>query len=100
MPASSPPATAPAATRAFHSVVRLPNGLAVRCISRRDPPFLYREIYERRCYLQHGLTLPRGGTVIDVGANIGLASLFFAEQLGPEVRQGCCRMDAGGVTGT
>jgi hypothetical protein len=80
-------ATAAAATAAAPplATARLPTGLLVRCVSKRDVPFLYREIYERRCYLSHGITLPRGGTVIDCGANIGLFSMQAAQELGSEV---------------
>jgi hypothetical protein len=65
--------------------VHLPNGLEVRCVSRRGVPFLYNEVYAQCSYLRHGITLPRGGTVLDVGANIGLFSLRAAELLGPGV---------------
>ena len=67
---------------------RLPNGLAVRYVSKRDVAFLYQEIYQQRCYLRHGISLPRGGTVLDIGGNIGLFALSAAEELGPEVRPG------------
>jgi hypothetical protein len=67
---------------------RLPNGLAVRYVSKRDVAFLYQEIYQHRCYLRHGISLPRGGTVLDIGGNIGLFALSAAEELGPEVRPG------------
>jgi cyclopropane fatty-acyl-phospholipid synthase-like methyltransferase len=41
--------------------------------------FLYDEQYRERCYLQHGVCLGPGATVIDVGANIGMFSMFAAE---------------------
>jgi hypothetical protein len=41
--------------------------------------FLYDEQYSERCYLQHGVSLAPGATVIDVGANIGMFSMFAAE---------------------
>jgi hypothetical protein len=41
--------------------------------------FLYDEQYSDRCYLQHGVSLAPGATVIDVGANIGMFSMFAAE---------------------
>lgn len=42
-----------------------------------ETEFLYEEIFTRRSYLQHGVTVPSDGapTVIDCGANIGLFSL-------------------------
>ncbi|HTV14751.1 MAG TPA: FkbM family methyltransferase [Acidobacteriaceae bacterium] len=45
--------------------------------------FMYREIFEDRCYLQHGLTLEDGDCVFDVGANIGMATLFFHRERRP-----------------
>ena len=74
-----------AAAAAAGLTTRLPNGLAVRYVSKRDVAFLYQEIYQQRCYLRHGISLPRGGTVLDIGGNIGLFALSAAEQLGPEV---------------
>ena len=65
---------------------KLPNGLAIRYVSRRDVPFLYREVYEEQNYLS-GLSLRRGDTVLDVGANIGLFGLRAAETVGREVRR-------------
>jgi ribosomal protein L11 methylase PrmA len=41
--------------------------------------FLYEEQYSERCYLQHGVSLAPGATVIDVGANIGMFSMLAAE---------------------
>ncbi|KAK9866875.1 hypothetical protein WJX84_010205 [Apatococcus fuscideae] len=67
---------------------RLPNGLNIRYVSRRDVAFLYREVYEEQGYLK-GLSLKRGDTVLDVGANIGLFALRAAETVGPEGRVVC-----------
>lgn len=77
--------------------IRAVGGPAVSCGQARAPVLLSRSqaycfplapLPCRRCYLQHGLALPPGGTVLDMGANIGLFSMFAAEQLGPEVRAG------------
>ncbi|HEV2727438.1 MAG TPA: FkbM family methyltransferase, partial [Solirubrobacterales bacterium] len=57
---------------------RLANGLEVAHHNRHETDYLFREIFERRCYLRHGLTLRDGDTVIDVGANIGMFTLFVA----------------------
>jgi FkbM family methyltransferase len=43
--------------------------------------FLYHEIFEQRCYLQHGITVRDGDVVIDAGANLGLFSLFVARSV-------------------
>ncbi|MDB4989931.1 MAG: FkbM family methyltransferase, partial [Myxococcaceae bacterium] len=50
--------------------------------------FIYAEIFERHCYEQHGIALPSGATVIDVGANIGLFALRV-KQLDPAARLYC-----------
>ena len=41
--------------------------------------FLYDEVYQQQQYLQQGVVLRQGGTVLDVGANIGLFSMLAAE---------------------
>jgi len=46
---------------------------------------MYRNIVADRDYLRHGVELGPGSTVFDVGANIGLASLFFHWER-PDVR--------------
>jgi len=61
-----------------HGLVRraLPNGMAVAELNRHETDYIYREIFEQRAYLRHGIALREGDTVVDVGANIGLFSLF------------------------
>ena len=55
---------------------RLPNELEVVHHNRSETDLIYKEIFEGRTYLKHGLTLPDGACVFDVGANIGLFTLF------------------------
>ena len=55
---------------------QLPNGLTVYHANKPETEFLYREIFLERTYLQHGITLPPGACVFDVGANIGMFALF------------------------
>ncbi|MGR8931051.1 MAG: FkbM family methyltransferase [Gammaproteobacteria bacterium] len=40
--------------------------------SKAETKFIYKEIFEERCYEKHGITLSDGDTVFDVGANIGM----------------------------
>ena len=54
----------------------LPNGVAVVEQNRNETVYLYREIFEAQSYLRHGIELPPGALVLDVGANIGLFTLF------------------------
>ncbi len=54
----------------------LPNGMILLYLNRNEIDFMYREIFLDRSYLKHGITLGRGACVFDIGANIGLFSLF------------------------
>jgi amino acid adenylation domain-containing protein/FkbM family methyltransferase len=58
---------------------RLPNGMAVVQQNRNETDYLYHEIFENRTYLRNGLELPEGACVFDVGANIGMFTLFVAQ---------------------
>ncbi|WP_086661474.1 non-ribosomal peptide synthetase [Lentzea kentuckyensis] len=63
---------------AGHSRHRLPDGTLVFHHGTAETEFLYREIFEQRVYLRHGLGLASDACVFDVGANIGMFSLFAA----------------------
>jgi cyclopropane fatty-acyl-phospholipid synthase-like methyltransferase len=41
--------------------------------------FLYEEVYSQQQYLQHGVQLKPGDTVLDAGGNIGLFAMLAAE---------------------
>jgi amino acid adenylation domain-containing protein/non-ribosomal peptide synthase protein (TIGR01720 family)/FkbM family methyltransferase len=58
----------------------LPNGMAIVHLNQNETDFLYREVFEDQAYLRHGVTIEAGACVFDVGANIGLFSLFAARQ--------------------
>ncbi|NBH11291.1 FkbM family methyltransferase [Amycolatopsis sp. SID8362] len=45
--------------------------------NRREAAFIFREVFRDNEYLRHGVTLPERPTVVDVGANIGGASVLF-----------------------
>lgn len=55
----------------------LPDGLPFHYLHRGECLFLHDEIFRRRCYAQPPLRLAPGAVIVDVGANIGMASLFF-----------------------
>jgi phthiocerol/phenolphthiocerol synthesis type-I polyketide synthase E len=58
----------------------LPNGTKIRHLSPvGETQYIYKEIYEERTYLRHGITLQDGAVVVDAGANIGLFSLFVLQ---------------------
>ena len=54
----------------------LPNGLEIVHLNQYETDYVYREIFHDQCYLRHGIRINDGDTVIDIGANIGLFSLF------------------------
>ena len=63
------------------------NAELVRALGLRhyDPPqlaFQLGEIVQRRTYLQHGVEVRNGDTVLDVGGNVGVAAAFFAHVCG------------------
>jgi FkbM family methyltransferase len=63
----------------------LPNGLSVAYQSRGELDQFYEDIFEKQIYTRHGITLRPGSCVFDVGANIGMFSLFVLHHF-PEVR--------------
>jgi len=63
----------------------LANGLSVCHVNRYETDFVYREIFIERVYSKHGIEIRPGDCVFDVGANIGLFSLFARSQA-PDVR--------------
>ncbi len=73
------------APEAYEDLV-LPNGLAFRC----PPPmrgaatFLIREIFHHRRYARPGFEIRPSDNVVDIGANMGMFSLWAA----PQARQG------------
>ncbi len=55
---------------------RLANGLLVAHHTAHQTAGIAREVFTDTVYLKHGLRYPPGAVIIDVGANIGLFSLF------------------------
>jgi FkbM family methyltransferase len=55
----------------------LPGDLEVFSLNPDETRFVHGEVFGARCYLQHGIELHDGDWVFDVGANIGLATVFF-----------------------
>jgi 31-O-methyltransferase len=58
----------------------LPDGLEVFSLNADETRFVHGEVFVARCYLQHGIELRDGDCVFDVGANIGMASIFFSKE--------------------
>jgi FkbM family methyltransferase len=60
-------------------VCTLPNGLSLirpATSSISGTSFTYEEIFQKETYVKHGITLNEGGCFFDVGANLGLFSLY------------------------
>ncbi|MGA7733629.1 MAG: FkbM family methyltransferase [Chloroflexia bacterium] len=58
----------------------LPNTLVVSQQDRLQTNHFYREIFDERLYTRHGIKLTDHSVVFDVGANIGLFSLFAHQE--------------------
>jgi amino acid adenylation domain-containing protein/FkbM family methyltransferase len=82
------PTHAPVSARLARSVAAgLPDGVAlheispamrVAALNELETTFMFREIFEQQVYFRHNIQLPDGACVLDVGANIGLFTLFAA----------------------
>lgn len=55
----------------------LPNGLAIHDINPYETAFVYNEVFVHETYLQNNVTLRPDACVFDIGANIGLFSLYI-----------------------
>ncbi|MDT5269738.1 MAG: hypothetical protein QOH49_1924, partial [Acidobacteriota bacterium] len=78
--AHTPPVFDPNRLNGGHQYVELPNGMSVSHVSAVHAHGAYREIFEENVYLKHGITLADGDCVFDVGANIGMFSLFVSQR--------------------
>ncbi|MBE0572730.1 MAG: FkbM family methyltransferase [Ignavibacteriaceae bacterium] len=58
------------------STYTLPNHLEIVHLNKYETEYVYKEIFADKCYLKHGIALNDGDTIIDIGANIGLFTLF------------------------
>jgi FkbM family methyltransferase len=58
----------------------LPNGLEVAYQSKAELQQFYDDIFAKRVYTRHGIVLRPDACVFDVGANIGLFTLFAARE--------------------
>jgi FkbM family methyltransferase len=63
--------------------MELPNGLVIAHRDATEARFLYQEIFEDDMYDQYGIEFPDGGCYLDVGANIGLFSVFLTRKCQP-----------------
>jgi amino acid adenylation domain-containing protein/FkbM family methyltransferase len=59
---------------------RLPNNLEIVHHNRSETDVVFKEVFEDGGYLRHGVTILDGDCVFDIGANIGLFTLFVHQQ--------------------
>lgn len=65
--------------------IRLPNQLSIATLNCTEARVLYHEIFTAGSYLKHGIQLKKNDCIFDVGANIGIFSLY-ANSLCPELK--------------
>jgi amino acid adenylation domain-containing protein/FkbM family methyltransferase len=64
---------------------RFPNGLRISYANLHEARGTFDDIFESNIYLRHGVTIDDDSIIFDVGANIGVFSLF-AKGLAPKAR--------------
>jgi amino acid adenylation domain-containing protein/non-ribosomal peptide synthase protein (TIGR01720 family)/FkbM family methyltransferase len=64
---------------AGHQQQELPNGMMVVYRNKNETEFMFKKIFEDESYLRHQIKLEPGACIFDVGANIGLFSLFVGQ---------------------
>jgi amino acid adenylation domain-containing protein/FkbM family methyltransferase len=65
---------------AGHAQHTLPNGKIIAHHNRNETDYLFKEIFLKESYTRHGISLPGDAHVFDVGANIGIFTLFVLER--------------------
>lgn len=58
----------------------LPDGREIAHLNGYETAYVYQEIFVDRSYMKHGIQINDGDTILDIGANIGLFSLFALSQ--------------------
>jgi len=54
----------------------LPDGSPVAHLHKNETDYIYNEIFVQQAYVRHGITIDDGDCVLDVGANIGMFTVF------------------------
>ncbi len=52
------------------------NGVIMYSRNKKEAQLLYEEIFLNNSYVRNGITLPENGCILDVGANIGMFSIY------------------------
>ena len=59
-----------------HKRIPLPNGMAIAYVNKNEVDAIYEEIFQDLAHTLYGITIEEGDCIFDVGANIGLFTLF------------------------
>lgn len=77
---SEPATAAPRAPKARKpKKAKVKSGESFFCIDAHELQFIYDEIFGDNLYVRHGIEVPEDAVVFDVGANIGIFSLWVAK---------------------
>ncbi len=60
--------------------MELPDGQKIFYLDKMTADYVVNEIFNDNVYLQHGISIQDGDVIFDIGANMGIASLYFAQQ--------------------
>ncbi|WP_414563197.1 MULTISPECIES: FkbM family methyltransferase [unclassified Anabaena] len=66
----------------FMPKIRLSNGTKIFCLQKDEARLMYQEVQN---YVKHGIQINAGDTVFDVGANIGLFTLWLFEKFNHQI---------------
>jgi FkbM family methyltransferase len=67
-------------TKVNHKKIVFPNSFECYYISsKEETEYIYREVFTEQQYIQNGIVINEGDCIFDVGANIGLFSLFVTQ---------------------
>ncbi len=61
---------------AKNRVLQLPNGMPFYHVHQYETEFTYKEIFEDKVYFKHGISLDVGACIFDIGANLGMFTMF------------------------
>ncbi len=63
----------------YYDQYQLPNGLSIYHKNTYETDYVYNEIFNEHTYLQHDIKINENAVIFDVGANIGLFSLYIKQ---------------------
>ena len=58
------------------ALYQLPNGMQMYAYNKSEIELLFEEIFTDNLYLQHNISIPDNGCVVDIGANMGMFAVY------------------------